>query len=140
IVGPREVAGGMAGPGVLAGATGGYVWAHVPGAYIVGLVAGSRRELSAARAVTAAAAGGIVAVYVLGVWQLGAVTGMDWRAAPAPGGPPLLAGDAPNARARAVVGRRLTAALGRGTFRRNAAAQEPHPRTAKGFGHDFPRR
>lgn len=140
LVGLPVFAGGMAGPGVLAGPTGGYLWAHVPGAYIVGLVAGSRRELSAARAVTAAAAGGIVAVYVLGVWQLGAVTGMDWRAALAAGALPFLPGDALKAAAAAVVGRRLTAALGRGTFRRNAAAQEPHPRTAKGFGHDFPRR
>lgn len=106
-------AGGTAGLGVLVGPTGGYLWAHVPGAYIVGLIADGRSELSAARAATAAAAGGIAAVYGLGVWQLAAVTGMDWSAALAAGALPFLPGDALKAAAAAAVGRRVAAALGR---------------------------
>lgn len=100
-------AGGMAGIGVLVGPTGGYLWAHIPGAYIVGLIAGGRHELSGPRALVAAAVGGIVAVYGLGVWQLQAVADMDWPAALAAGAVPFLIGDAVKVVVAATVGRRL---------------------------------
>lgn len=100
-------AGGMAGIGVLVGPTGGYLWAHVPGAYIVGLIAGERHDLSVARALTASAVGGILAIYVLGVWQLQAVTNMGWSAALTAGAVPFLLGDALKTVVAATVGRRV---------------------------------
>lgn len=109
LVGLPVFAGGTAGIGVLVGPTGGYLWAHIPGAYMVGLIAGERSHLSVTRALTAAAVGGIVAVYGLGVWQLAAVAGMDWQAAIAAGVLPFLVGDAIKVAAAAVVGRRLAA-------------------------------
>jgi len=115
-------AGGQAGLGVLLGPTGGYLWGHVAGAYVAGLVAGGgarlpqrarKGSIGFGRSLLGAVLGGIVAVYVLGVLQLAAVTGMGWQAALMAGAVPFLPGDALKAAAAAAVAVRLAPLVSR---------------------------
>ena len=59
-----------AGIGALAGATGGFIWGFIPGAFIMGLLTGGHHtELKFVRAILAALAG-LVIIYTCGVLQL----------------------------------------------------------------------
>jgi biotin transport system substrate-specific component len=87
-------AGGLGGPGVLAGPTGGYLLGFLLAAP---LVAWSRRWRGAPSRIAAdglALAAGIAAIYLVGWVQLAAVTGMGAIAAFAVGVAPFLAVDA----------------------------------------------
>jgi len=72
LVGLPVLPGGRAGLAVLAGPTGGFLLGMIPGAVVVGLLAGA----STLRCFVAALVGGVVVVYALGVPWLVAVTGM----------------------------------------------------------------
>lgn len=98
-------AGFVAGPGVLAGPTGGYIWAFVPGAMTVGLLTGRRPNF--VRALGATVAGGIIVVYLIGVVQLALVTGIGFGNAVLLGALPFLPGDCLKAVAAAAVAARL---------------------------------
>jgi len=129
-VGLPVFAGGQGGLGVLVGPTGGYLWGHVAGAHVAGLVAGPGLWTAAAggearlpggsrrgtmvfgRSLAGAVLGGIVTVYGLGVLQLALVTGMGWQAALLAGAVPFLPGDALKAAAAAALAARLARAAG----------------------------
>ena len=78
-------AGGQAGPGVLAGPTGGYLLSYPLAAALIGWLAGTGRGRPAAavpgfwRALVAAVMGGVVLVYAMGAPWLALVTGRAWR-------------------------------------------------------------
>lgn len=95
----------MSGPGILAGPTGGYLWAFIPGAYVTGLLTGQRPTLL--RALAATVIGGIAVVYLIGVLQLALVTGMGLIEATLVGVVPFIPGDCLKAVAAAVVAARL---------------------------------
>ncbi|MGE5509323.1 MAG: biotin transporter BioY [Chitinophagales bacterium] len=99
-------AGGKAGPGVLTGPTGGYLWGFVLGSAVTGALAGVHRERPAWQTLSGLILGGIVAVYALGVTQLAAVAGLSLRQAVAAGVLPFLPGDLVKAVAAAAVVRR----------------------------------
>ncbi len=83
--------GGLAGPGVLMGPTGGYLVGLIGGAWVTGSIAGGR---TAALPVFAGCFfGGIVAVYVPGALWLSLVTGMGVSAAFVAGVVPYIPGD-----------------------------------------------
>lgn len=115
VAGLPVFAGGHSGFGVLVGPTGGYLWGHIAGAYITGLVAGQERltagsppaKIGFGRSLFGAVLGGIAAVYVLGVVQLALVTGMDWQAALLAGAVPFIPGDLLKATVAATVAVRL---------------------------------
>ncbi len=94
IVGLPVFAGGGAGLGVLAGPTGGYIWAFVPSASFVSW--GLRRPWAQGRGAAAAVLvfGGVVLVYVPGVLQMISYTGLTWAQGFAAGALPFLVGDA----------------------------------------------
>ena len=65
-----------AGIGALLGPTGGFIWGFIPGAFVIGILAGDiNKELKFAKAVAAALAG-LVVIYACGVWQLSVVAGL----------------------------------------------------------------
>lgn len=110
-VGLPIYAGGQAGLGVLFGPTGGYLFGHILGAYVVGFVAVNAIGSRFNRFLAASAAGGIVAVYALGIPQLAIVTGMGWREALVAGGVPFLLGDGVKALAAAAIAARVAGAV-----------------------------
>ena len=77
LVGLPVLPGGRAGLAVLAGPTGGFLLGMIPGAVVVGLLAGA----STLRCFVAALVGGVVVVYALGVPWLVAVTSMTFTKA-----------------------------------------------------------
>lgn len=105
-----------AGPGVLAGPTGGYLVGFVPAAFLMG-VAGDRARAHGEREAGrfgVLAVGAVVAsavVYAVGVPWLAAVTGMGAGAAVAAGMAPYLLGDAVKAAAAVALVRSVDAAL-----------------------------
>jgi biotin transport system substrate-specific component len=105
VTGLPVFAGLMAGPGVLAGPTGGYLWAFVPGALSVGWLTGRRPTFL--RALGATFAGGVIVVYLIGVIQLALVTGIGLEDAALLGALPFLPGDCLKAVAAAAVAARL---------------------------------
>ena len=97
--------GGMAGPGVLMGPTGGYLVGMIAGAWITGRIAGSTTR--SARMAGACVLGGVLAVYVPGILWLAAVTGLDLAAAATIGALPYLPGDAIKVVAALLIAGRL---------------------------------
>ena len=73
--------GGRGGLAVLAGPTGGFLVGFIPGAWLIGLIAGRARQLSGpmqfARYFVACVLGGIVLVYVIGAVWLSFVANME---------------------------------------------------------------
>ncbi|MGE5554560.1 MAG: biotin transporter BioY [Betaproteobacteria bacterium] len=99
-------AGGHAGPGVLFGPTGGYLWGFVAGSWVIGLLTDVRKKQPAWKTLLGIALGGIVVVYALGVSQFALVAGFSLRRALAVGVLPFLPGDLVKAAAAAAVVRR----------------------------------
>ncbi|MDI6870431.1 MAG: biotin transporter BioY [Bacillota bacterium] len=99
-------AGGHAGPGVLVGPTGGYLWGFAAGAWVIGLVSSVRKNQPAWQTLLGIALGGILVVYALGVAQLALVSGLPLGKALAVGVLPFLPGDLVKAVAAAAVVRR----------------------------------
>lgn len=99
-------AGGHAGPGVLFGPTGGYLWGFVAGSWVIGLLTDVRKKQPAWKTLLGIALGGIVVVYALGVSQFALVAGLSLRRALAVGVLPFLPGDLVKAAAAAAVVRR----------------------------------
>lgn len=90
VAGLPVFAGGKAGPGVLFGPTGGYVFGFIAAAYTVGLI--TRDSKSLPRLALAMAAG-ILIIYGLGVAQLSVVASLDPVQAITVGMLPFLPGD-----------------------------------------------
>ncbi len=106
VAGLPVFAGGHAGPGVLVGPTGGYLWGFVAGAWVIGLLADVRKNRPAWQTLLGIVLGGIVVVYTLGVVQLALVTGLSTPKALAVGVLPFLPGDLVKAVAAVAVVRR----------------------------------
>ncbi|HEY8417313.1 MAG TPA: biotin transporter BioY [Limnochordales bacterium] len=138
VAGLPVFAGGTAGLGVLVGPTGGYLWGHVAGAYVAGLVAGPDPGVPAGggplpgrpgtgkmfgRSLVGAVLGGIVVVYSLGVVQLAMVTGMSWEAALMAGAVPFVPGDLLKAVAAAAVAVRLAPVVSMAPVRAEPASR-----------------
>jgi len=139
VAGLPVFAGGQAGLGVLVGPTGGYLWGHVAGAYVTGLVAGpdptgavpggrlpgrpGAGRITFGRSLAGAILGGIVAVYGLGVLQLALVTGMSWQAAIMAGAVPFLPGDILKAVTAAAAAVRLAPVVSMAPVRAEAASR-----------------
>lgn len=101
-------AGGKAGPAVLAGPTGGYLWGFALGAVVTGVLAGADKERPAWQTVAGLVLGGIVVVYAAGVVQLAAVAGLPLGKAVAAGMLPFLPGDLLKVTAAAAIVRRAS--------------------------------
>lgn len=105
-----------AGPGVLFGPTGGYLFGFVGAAFLMG-VAGDRvrsrghGEAGRLGVLVVGAVAASVAIYAVGVPWLALVTGMGVRAALAAGMVPYLVGDAVKAAAAVALVRSVDAAL-----------------------------
>lgn len=67
---------GTAGPGVLAGYSGGFIWGFIIGAYVVGKIAEVAKRPSLPVLYLAAMLGGVLAVYVPGILQMAKVLDM----------------------------------------------------------------
>jgi biotin transport system substrate-specific component len=106
LMGLPVFAGGQAGPGVLVGPTGGYLWGFVAGAWVVGHLADAQAERAAWRTLAGLVLGGIVVVYALGVAQLSFIAGLSLTKALAVGVLPFLPGDLVKAAAAAALVRR----------------------------------
>jgi biotin transport system substrate-specific component len=66
-----------AGIGALAGATGGFIWGFIPGAFVMGLLAGeTQKDLKFSKALVSALAG-LAIIYCCGVIQLSLVAGLS---------------------------------------------------------------
>lgn len=66
-----------AGIGALAGATGGFIWGFIPGAFVMGILAGeTKKDLKFIKAIVAALAG-LAIIYSCGVIQLSIVAGLS---------------------------------------------------------------
>lgn len=102
VVGLPVLPGGRAGLAVLAGPTGGFLLGMIPGAFVVGLVAGK----STLRCFLAALLGGLVVVYALGIPWLAAVTGMTLTKATLAIAV-FLPGDAIKAVIASIIGQRI---------------------------------
>ena len=106
LVGLPVLPGGRAGLAVLAGPTGGFLLGMIPGALVVGLVAGASATTSTLRCLLAALVGGVVVVYALGIPWLVAVTGMTFTKA-ALAVVVFLPGDAIKVVIASIVGQRI---------------------------------
>ncbi len=84
------VFGGMGGPAMLIGPTGGYLLGMIPGAFVTGWLARSSRPV---RMTAACLIGGVVVVHLLGVWWLSRVASLDAAAALMTGSIPFWPGD-----------------------------------------------
>lgn len=91
-IGLPVYSGGASGPGILFGATGGYLFGFMFGAVVISFLKG--KEISLVRMAVAAAVGGILVVYGIGVPWLANYTGMGLSKAFALGAVPFLIGDA----------------------------------------------
>ena len=69
-------AAGTAGPGVLAGFSGGFIWGFIIGAYVIGKIVELAKRPSLPVLYLAAVLGGILAVYVPGILQMARVLEM----------------------------------------------------------------
>lgn len=100
--------GGLGGPGVLAGPTGGYLWGFLLAAPTVSVLRRSR-PFGASRTIAEAVAlaAGVAVIYLAGWVQLAVVTGMGPLAAFAVGVAPFIAIDAVKAVAALGVARAL---------------------------------
>ncbi|WP_394552465.1 biotin transporter BioY [Agromyces sp. MMS24-JH15] len=95
---------GSAGLGVLAGPSGGFLLAFIPGAFVIGwLAARLAPRLKFWTLLVATVAGGILVVYLIGVPWLAAVTGLPLGQAILVGALPYLPGDVVKAVIAAVV-------------------------------------
>ena len=74
-------AAGTAGPGVLAGYSGGFIWGFIIGAYVIGKVTEMTKRPTLPVLVVAAAVGGILAVYIPGIVQMSRVLGLPYAKA-----------------------------------------------------------
>lgn len=83
-----------AGPGVIAGPTGGYLAGYVAGAFITGAVVQYLPTASRTISFSAGLTAGSLVIYLLGVPWLAVVTGMNLQAALVAGMYPFLPGDA----------------------------------------------
>lgn len=105
---PVFSAGGLGGPGVLAGPTGGYLWGFLLAAPTVSALRRARPFGASRTAAEAGAlAAGVAVIYLAGWAQLAAVTGMGLLAAFAVGVAPFIAIDALKAVAALGVARAL---------------------------------
>ena len=80
VIGLPVFSGGNSGPGVIAGPTGGYLWAYVPMAAIIAALGGGARERELqedARAIVACLLSMIV-LYILGTFQFTLVADSTW--------------------------------------------------------------
>lgn len=93
IVGLPVFAGGTAGPAVLVGPTGGYLWGFVAGSAVIGLLADVRKDRSVWQTLSGMVLGGIVVVYALGAWQLARFYGWPLGRVLLVGVAPFLPGD-----------------------------------------------
>jgi len=99
------VFGGMGGPGILVGPTGGYLVGMIPGAFVTGQLAGSSSH--PLRLTVACLLGGVLVVHMTGVWWLSRVGSLDLRAAAMTGSLPFVPGDAVKVLAAVALARRL---------------------------------
>ena len=74
-------AAGTAGPGVLAGYSGGFIWGFIIGAYVIGKITEMTNRPTLPVLVLAAAVGGILAVYIPGIVQMSRVLGLPYAKA-----------------------------------------------------------
>ncbi len=93
-VGLPVYAGGGAGIGVLAGPTGGYIWAFIPSALFISWGLRQSWAVRAWSKITILVVGGIGLIYIPGVLQLMAYTGLGFSQALLVGALPFLLGDA----------------------------------------------
>jgi biotin transport system substrate-specific component len=96
-----------AGPGVVAGPTGGYLAGYIAGAFITGLMIENMPRLQPYVRFGAGLTAGTLVIYLMGVPWLAYVTGMNIPAAMAAGMYPFLPGDA----LKVIIGTILCAGL-----------------------------
>ncbi len=106
-VGVPVFAGAEAGPGALAGPTGGYLFGFIVGSFVTGLLVERCPRSSTWYYFLAITAGGIIVVYTLGVAQLMAVTGLGLAEALWAGAVPFLPGDLLKAAVASTIAPRL---------------------------------
>lgn len=75
VAGMPVFAGGRAGIGVLAGASGGFIWGFVIGAYVIGLLTQNKARTSLPVLLGAAFVGGVLMVYIPGILQMARILG-----------------------------------------------------------------
>ena len=86
--------GGSGGLGILAGPTGGYIWAFIPAAAVTSYLLNHVGSSGPWGRALVLMVGGVGAIYIPGLVQLGLVTGMDWLQTIMVGALPFLVGDA----------------------------------------------
>ena len=69
VVGLPVFAGGRSGIGILFGATGGYIWGFIIGAYVIGKITEGKFKDRWLRKLVALVVGGVVVIYILGMAQ-----------------------------------------------------------------------
>jgi biotin transport system substrate-specific component len=103
LIGVPVFAGGNAGPGVLVGPTGGYLWSFPFAAYFIGRALEGKRRPSFFASLVACFLGGVVLVYAMGVFQLMLVMNLGISQALLVGAVPFILGDVVKAVAGALV-------------------------------------
>jgi biotin transport system substrate-specific component len=73
VAGLPVFSGGRAGIGVLAGASGGFLWGFVIGAYVIGKLVENRSRVPLPLLAAAALFGGVLVIYIPGIWQMARV-------------------------------------------------------------------
>jgi biotin transport system substrate-specific component len=106
VIGLPVFAGGKAGLGVLLGPTGGYLLGFILGAYVIGVLAGTRKGSSPVRLVIAVVAGHFL-IYGSGILQLLLVANLSLTKALIVGVIPFLPGDAVKSAASVLVAGRV---------------------------------
>ena len=81
LIGLPVFSGGNSGPGVIAGPTGGYLWAYVPMAAVIALIGGRGREKEAQEDLRTFVACllSMVVLYLLGTFQFTLVANSTWE-------------------------------------------------------------
>ena len=105
-IGLPVFSGGKGGIGVLAGATGGYIWGFIPAAYITGKIA-EVLSIKRFKAYLAVMALGIVIIYIAGTMQYSITANISFTAALASAVTPFVFADAVKIAAAALIAGRL---------------------------------
>ena len=105
-IGLPVFSGGKGGIGVLAGATGGYIWGFIPAAYIAGRIA-EAFAIKSFKAYFAVMASGIVIIYIAGTLQYSITANISFTAALSSAVAPFVFADAVKIAAAAMIAGRL---------------------------------
>lgn len=107
VIGLPVFAGGKAGPGVLFGPSGGYLWGFILGAWTTGYLYERTKPKGFLGAFYCTVIGGIIVVYCLGLIQLSLVAHLTFKKALIAGALPFIPGDLFKAAVAAISAPRI---------------------------------